>query len=121
MTRTILAVAAVLAMGCAGGDPKAERTEYLYGQPEPDAATLDTSCPTPAAVTRPYTFDAVYLDQHATCPPDVASWWTYDPEPIMHCEWRCVSYACAAGQDVRIDFVGPRVVAIVSGPSAYCG
>jgi hypothetical protein len=118
MTRTILAVAAVLVMGCATG----ETGSYLYGRPDPDAAALDSSCPTPAAVTRVQTFDAVYLDQHATCPPDVAVWWTYEPEPIMHCEWRCVSYACAAGQDVRIDFAADsHVVAIVSGPSGYCG
>lgn len=121
MTRTILAVVAVLAVGCSSGSPDA-------AWPWNDAATLSTACPTPARVIRDVarTRDAsgavVVSDPYANCPADASSWWTYDPTPVFHCEWRCVNYACATGQDVRIDYDGDSadIVAIVSGASGYC-
>ncbi|WP_150106339.1 hypothetical protein [Anaeromyxobacter dehalogenans] len=125
MTSRRVGLAAVLVVACAGGD---QQPYYVFGEPAPDEAAVDLSCETPVEVLRTRTFDdPLFLDTHVTCPPDAFGWSTYDETtaprtPVaFHCEWRCVDYACAPGQDVRIDFgMDGHVLAIVSGASAYC-
>lgn len=128
MTKTIMAIAAAVMMaGCGGGSGSETEPFFRYGEPAPDAASIDSSCTTPARVVRERIWDGStpYLDEMAVCPPDAFGWVTYDDarRPVaFHCEWRCVSYACAEGQDVRIDYDpgDAHVVAVVSGASAYC-
>lgn len=112
--KAITIATVLLATACSGGSDPAS-------SPFHDAAALDTRCATPATVIRHVPLDA---EPYAICPPEAASWWTYGAtraEEVMHCEWRCVSYACADGQDVRIDYdTAADIVAIVSGPSTHC-
>lgn len=129
MTRTILAVLAVLTVGCGRETGPARQMT--------DAAALDTTCPTLVGFDRPYTYDLVggaRLDftTHVTCPPEARMSVTVaDPSApfadghvvgVIHCAWTCVAYACAAGQDVRVDFDGTdsSVLSITHSASADC-
>lgn len=132
MRAAIVAVAAAVGLGCG------EATDPGPG-PFQDATTLDTSCPTTVHFDRVYTYDidpktGHRLDDsvHVTCPPEARGWFTFTTDPprfedgqavgVFHCEWTCVSYACSAGQDVRIDFdaADSRILAITHSASSAC-
>lgn len=92
-----------------------------------------SSCPSPVQyeVVRMAPGPGVFENAHMNCSPDARMWTDFTnpdaprwvngrPDGIVHCEWRCVSYACKDQQDVRVDYdpASGEVVAVVNAESA---